>query len=53
MILVSDTGPLIGLGKISQLSLLKALAQDVWIPPMVRRELLSKVGSEAEEIDQA
>lgn len=41
MILVADTGPLIGLAKIRKIRLLEALARAVFIPPAVRRELLS------------
>jgi predicted nucleic acid-binding protein len=41
MILVADTGPLIGLAKIQRIQLLEALAGTVLIPPAVRRELLS------------
>jgi uncharacterized protein len=46
MIIVSNTGPLIGLGKIQQLGLLARLAQSVYIPPQVRVELLARSGPE-------
>mgnify|MGYP001050441779 CR=1 FL=1 len=53
MKIISNTGPLIGLAKIKQLSLLKSVAQVILIPPVVYRELLGKVGDESEEIDHA
>ena len=54
MTLVSNTGPLIALAKISRLSLLRTLGWDaVFIPPRVHRELLGKVGPESAEIDAA
>ena len=53
MKIVSDTGPLIGLAKIDCLSILKNIATEVLIPPMVHRELLGKVGIESEKIDNA
>lgn len=53
MKVVSNTGPLIGLAKVGQLSLLKNMFTEVLIPPMVHRELLGKVGSESEQIDSA
>ena len=46
MIIVSNTGPLIGLAKIQQLGLLARLAAEVYIPPQVRIELLAKAGPE-------
>ena len=46
MIIVSNTGPLIGLAKIQQLGLPARLAAEVYIPPQVRLELLAKVGPE-------
>lgn len=39
MKIVSNTGPLIGLAKIDSLSILKDIASEVLIPPMVHREL--------------
>ena len=42
MRIVSDNGPLIGLAKIDYLSILKQIASEVCIPPMVYRELLGK-----------
>lgn len=53
MIIVSNTGPLIGLAKINQIGLLRHLAAAVYIPPQVHRELLAKSGSEAAAIDKA
>jgi predicted nucleic acid-binding protein len=54
MILVADTGPLIALAKIRRMSLLRELGwQTLFIPPMVKRELLGKIGPESEEIDAA
>lgn len=53
MIIVSNTGPLIGLAKIDQVGLLRQLAAAVYIPPQVHRELLGKSGPEAAAIDQA
>ena len=42
MIIVSNTGPLIGLAKIQQLGLLRQLATEVYIPPQVQAELLAR-----------
>jgi predicted nucleic acid-binding protein len=42
MKIVSDAGPLIGLAKINCLYILKTIASEVYIPPMVYRELLGK-----------
>lgn len=53
MIVIADTGPLIGLAKIHRLMPLERLADAVLIPPMVRRELLGHVGDEASVIDEA
>jgi len=53
MRIISNTGPIIGLAKINLLFLLGEFASDVFIPPMVYRELLAKIGSEAELIDKA
>ena len=53
MKIVSDTGPLIGLAKISKIHLLRNIAEEVLIPPMVHRELLGKIGDEADQIDLA
>ena len=46
MIIVSNTGPLIGLAKIQQLDLLGRLGTEVYIPPQVQLELLAKTGTE-------
>ena len=53
MKLLSNTGPIIGLAKIDKLSLLKELAEEVLIPPLVYRELLGKCGWESSRIDLA
>jgi hypothetical protein len=51
--IVADTGPIIGLAKIGRISLLKKLATEVLIPPIVHKELYGKIGSESDQIDQA
>jgi len=53
MRIVSDTGPIIGLAKIRKIILLKNFADEIFIPPMVHRELFGKIGQESNEIDQA
>lgn len=53
MKVVSNTGPLIGLAKIDQIFLLKSMAEAVFIPSRVYRELLGKIGIESEQIDKA
>ncbi len=53
MKIVSNTGPLIGLAKIDCFPILKMIASEVLIPPIVHRELLGKVGFESERIDSA
>jgi predicted nucleic acid-binding protein len=53
MKIVSDTGPIIGLAKIGKIILLKNIADEVIIPPMVYKELFGKIGPESNEIDQA
>ena len=53
MIIVSNTGPLIGLAKINQFGLLRQLGESIFIPPQVHRELLAKSGPEVVAIDQA
>lgn len=40
MTIIADTGPLVGLAKIRELTLLGSLAETVLISPVVRRELL-------------
>lgn len=52
MILVSNTGPIIGLAKIGRLDLLKDLFGEVLIPSFVHKELFGKVGSEAVMIEE-
>jgi len=51
--IVADTGPIIGLAKIGQVSLLKKMATEVLIPPIVHKELYGKIGFESNQIDQA
>jgi predicted nucleic acid-binding protein len=53
MRIVADTGPIIALSKIGKISLLKSIAGEVLIPPMVYKELFGKIGSESNEIDRA
>jgi predicted nucleic acid-binding protein len=53
MRIVADTGPIIALAKIGKISLLKSIAGEVLIPPMVYKELFGKIGSESNEIDRA
>ncbi|NIR06601.1 MAG: hypothetical protein GTN82_14365 [Candidatus Aminicenantes bacterium] len=53
MRIVCDTGPLIGLAKIDCLYVLKKIASEVCIPPMVYRELFAKVSVETERIENA
>ena len=53
MKIVADTGPIIGLAKIGRVSLLKMLAKEVLVPPIVHKELYGKIGSESDQIDQA
>ena len=53
MKIVADTGPIIGLAKIGRISLLKKLATEVLIPPIVHKEIYGKIGSESDQIDKA
>lgn len=53
MKIVCDTGPLIGLAKIDCLYILKEIASEVCIPPIVYRELFGKVSFETERIENA
>ena len=53
MKIVSDTGPIIGLSKIKKITLLKKIADEVFIPSMVYKELFGRIGPEFNEIDQA
>ena len=48
---VSNTGPIVALAKADHLWLLQILYGEVLIPPAVHRELLAKVGPEAQRID--
>jgi predicted nucleic acid-binding protein len=50
---VSDTGPLIALAKVDQLSLLQALFRQVHIPSAVHHELLTKPGPESPRLKGA
>ena len=40
MKVISNTGPIIGLAKIDKLSLLKELAEEILIPPLVYLSLI-------------
>ncbi len=53
MTVVSNTGPIFALAKTDELPLLQALYGEILIPPSVHRELLAKVGPEAQRIDDA
>jgi predicted nucleic acid-binding protein len=53
MIVVCDTGPLIALAKLDQISLFKQIFGHVLIPPGVQRELLAKSGPESVRLDDA
>ena len=53
MKIVADTGPIIGLAKIDHIFLLRKLATEVLIPPIVHKELYGKIGFESAQIDQA
>jgi len=53
MKIICDTGPIIGLAKIGKISLLKSIAEEVLIPPMVYKELLGKIGDESIQIEEA
>ena len=53
MKIICDTGPIIALAKIDKIYLLKGIAEEVLIPPMVFKELLGKVGDESNQIDRA
>jgi len=53
MKIVADTGPIIGLAKIGKIFLLKRIAEETLIPPMVHKEIFGKVGIESSQIDQA
>jgi hypothetical protein len=53
MILVADTGPLIGLAKIQRIQLLESLTGTVLIPPAVRREFLGHRGPEVSLLEEA
>ena len=53
MTVVSNTGPLVALAKLDQLSLMERLFSKVFIPPVVHRELLAKIGPESARLDNA
>jgi predicted nucleic acid-binding protein len=53
MTIVSNTGPLIALAKVNQLSLLERLFGQTQIPPAVHRELWAERGPEAAHLDEA
>jgi uncharacterized protein len=53
MKIISNTGPIIGLAKIGRLNLLKTLFGEVFIPPLVHKELYGRIGTESEELEQA
>lgn len=54
MIVISNTGPLIALAKLDQLSLLNELVPaGVFIPEAVQRELWAKAGFEADALEAA
>jgi hypothetical protein len=50
---VRDTGPLIALAKVGQLSGMARLFTEVLIPPGVHRELFAKSGPEVEHLEAA
>ncbi len=51
--IVSNTGPLIALGKVDHLNVLEQLFGSVHIPPTVHRELLAKPSPEGPRLDEA
>lgn len=53
MTIVSNTGPLIALAKIDQLTLLAQLFTTVQIPLAVQHELLGRAGPEAARLEEA
>ena len=54
MIIVCNTGPLIALAKVDRLSLLQNIGTErILIPPMVQKELWSKIGPESSAIESA
>lgn len=53
MTITSNTGPFIALAKVNQLHLLEQLFSQVYVPPLVHRELLAKVGPETLILDDA
>lgn len=50
---ISNTGPIIALAKVRKLSILRELAGEVWIPPVVHRELYGKLDEDTPAIDKA
>lgn len=53
MILVSNTGPLIGLAKLGRMDLTARLADTTYVPPQVQAELLAKPGPETHRLSAA
>jgi predicted nucleic acid-binding protein len=43
---ISNTGPIVALAKVRKLHLLPELVGEVWIPPLVHRELYGKLDEE-------
>lgn len=50
---MSNTGPIIALAKVRKLSLLRSLVGEVWIPPIVHRELYGKLDEDTPAIEKA
>ena len=53
MSVITNTGPLIALAKIDQLSLLEQMFSKVLISPVIHQELLAKTGPETVQLDKA
>ncbi len=53
MIVVSNTGPIIALSKIRQLSLLQSIFGKILVPPVVAREVFAKLDKEIDELEKA
>lgn len=52
-LIIADTGPVIALATINRLDIFRELSKQVCVPKTVVRELLAKVGKEADIIDAA